>query len=36
MTKGKPPRNGTGEGKRLNINRGNCNNPPKKGKGSNR
>ncbi len=36
MTKGIPKKDGTGKGTRDNINRGGCNNPPKKGKGSNR
>ncbi len=36
MTKGKPKKDGTGGGDRNNINRSGCNNPPKKGKGSNR
>jgi len=31
----KPLKDGSGQGKRLNINRGKCNNPPKKGKGKN-
>ena len=36
MTKGIPKKDGSGKGTRDNINRGGCNNPPKKGKGSNR
>ena len=33
MTKGIPKQDGSGKGKRDNINRGRCNNPPKTGKG---
>ena len=34
--KGIPKRDGSGKGNRNNINRGECNNPQTKGKGSNR
>jgi len=35
-TKGKQKKDGTGKGTRANKNRGGCNSPPAKGKGSNR